>query len=392
MKKLTTTLFIALLSFSAWSQSALKPVVEYLRTAPAYIDGRVAFNGPYSIYDDGTTSVNIVKGKDIFFDVQENNIILYPGKAFKVEYRGLDVEVQEASWNINTGFKVKAIAPADPTGWSNGFVSKKVRETLSDVLSDRMRRANQQLYRLRGMKQVGTTVVIVKEIIRIFNRTDSKGVRSNDLPTYHGEAGLTILPSNNQAFLLGNIRVSLRSRDNFRVGFYYNGDTAGIYPRALDVTSSLGMNLNSGKEYKQNMRIVLQSLEADAQGARMKIKLGASETIQILMTAAEEISWRTGHPVQHCEKCFELAEMPALRLLAEGYFREGLLKQVEYYTPVLKMLNVNPGNIASFKRKETCRVQASHCAHDCRVKIDDDRAMDVCINKCTNVMNSCLKR
>lgn len=395
MKNLISFFLLFLVSLPTWSQpqdnSALKPVVEYLRTAPAWINGTIAFNGPYNLHKEGSTHVDILKGKSIFFDVQENYITLYPQAALHVEYRGVDVVIENITWTLKGGFKIKASVPADVTGLTTSLVSRKVSSILEELLSARMKRANKQLYRIRAMEEVGTTVIVVKEIIRIFNRDDSPKEEKQDLPSYRGEAGLNINPPNNQAFLLGPIRVELRQGDVFRMGFNFNGDETGIYPYSLNVTSDEGLQLNTGKEFKAAARIVLQKIDADKNGARIQIKLGATEVIELIATAAEEIAWRTGNTNFRCVNCYQIAEMPAFRLFAEGIFRQGLLKQAELYTPLMKTLNVDPAHIASFKKKETCRIQGGSCARNCRLKLDDDKKIEACIEKCTVKMNACLK-
>lgn len=389
MLKIITSSILLLLSFTSLGQTGPKeliPVIDYMRTTPAWIGGNVSFNGDYEIYSTATTKLRLLKNKSIRFHIKENEIIVYPEGAFRLRYLGLAIQVKEVRWNLKTGFKSVATLPIDITGLSRNYVSSEVASDLEKALGEQMKLANAQLYRVRRMKEFGTTIDIVKQIIRIFS--DGSG---SPLPTYHGEAALLFYPNENKVFGLYGMRVGVKKSDTFRMGFRFNGNSNGVYPYELSVGSSKGIDVNHGKTFKQNARISFNYLEMDKDGARIEMHLGASETIGAILTVAEEIAFRTGKPVQRCHQCYELIHLPPMRLMVEGQFRTALLQQVNDYTSVLLGLNISASHLNSFKKKERCRVNAAEETRQCRLKINGNDKIQACINKAEQRMNACLK-
>lgn len=390
MKNILLIAMLLTLTAQASAQSQLKPIMDYLRTAPAWIDGFVAFKGNVKLYEGSSTVLTLLKNKNIQFSLQENQIYIRPQGSFSLRYMGFKINVSEVSWDIHKGFRAKAVAAADITGLSEAYISRNVSEALGEILSERMKKANTQLYRIRRMPEFGTTVLIVKEILKIFSTTGSGG-SGIALPAYAGEAGLTFNPENNKAFNLYGMRVGVKKHDSFRVGFRFNGNTSGIYPYSFNMLTTKGLDINKGTEFKQNARLILNSLEADAQGAYLDMHLGVSESIGTAIAIGEEIARATGNPVARCDQCYELAKLAPMKLMIEGWFRAATLDLVKDYTSIILALNVNPKHLNSFKRKEGCRVTASTRTRECRLKENSYEASKTCIAHAQLQLNQCLK-
>ena len=375
------------LSFQASAQSQLKPIMDYLRTAPAWIDGYVAFKGNVKLYEGSSTVLTLMKNKSIRFSLQENQIYIYPQGSFLLKYMGLKINVSEVSWDIHKGFRAKAVAAADITGLSSSYISRNVSEALAGILSERMKKANTQLYRIRRMPEFGTTILIVREILKIF----STGGSGPGLPAYTGEAGLTFNPDSNKAFNLYGMRVGVKKHDSFRVGFRFNGNTSGIYPYTFNMQTARGLDINKGTHFKQNARLILNSMEADSNGAFLDMHLGVSESIGTFIAIGEEIARATGNPVSRCEQCYELAKLSPMKLMIEGWFRAATLDLVKDYTSIILGLNVNPRHLSSFKRKEGCRITAHGKIRECRLKENSYEDSKICIAHAQLQLNQCLK-
>lgn len=380
------TLLFSLSSSAQGDPRELIPVIDYMRTTPAWIDGHVAFKGNYKIFEDGTIKLILLKGKTIRFSLKENSLTIYPQDAFSLKYLGFTVKVKEVSWNLKQGFNTKSELPLDITGLSKDYVSRNVAESLERALGEKMKLANMQLYRLRRMKEFGTSISVVKQIVRVFATGNGP-----PMPTYYGEAGLTFYPDENKAFGLYGMRVGAKKHDSFRIGFRFNGNERGVYPYSFNSSSSKGIDINHGNKFKQNARIVFSYMEMDKDGTRIEMHLGAAETIGAILTLAEEIARATGKPVQRCHQCYELAHLPPVRLAVEGLFRASIMRQVQAYTPLLHNMNVHPRLITSWKAKESCRISAAESTRQCRLKENGNANIRNCIQKVEQKMNSCLK-
>lgn len=386
MKNPLKFVLLLLITTSSWAEAPLKPVMDYLRTTPAWIDGHVSFKGNVRLLEDGSSKLDLNKDQSIRFTLKENQIYLYPQSAMTLRHLGFKINVSEVSWDQHRGFRAKAILPVDITGLSTAYVSRNVSEALEEILGERMRQANMQLYRIRRMPQFGTTILIVREIIKIFSAGNGPG-----LPPYQGEAGISFYPEADKAFGLFGMRVGVKQHDSFRAGFRFYGSKKGIYPITFSVNSAKGVDINYGSKFKQNARIVLSTMDMDGNGAQLGMHLGASETIATILTAAEEIARASGKPVKRCVECYELAQLSSVRLMVEGHFRTATLRQVESYSSIIKGLNVSPLLLDSFKQKESCRVAGAKCSQQCRLKESGYNNIKSCIQKCEQTVLSCMR-
>ncbi len=391
MKKPILILLALAFSLASFAQRErdmreLLPIIDYMRSAPAWVGGHLILNANHVAFEDARTKLTVLKGKRIDYSLKEDEVILKLDGSISLRYLGFPIRVKSVEWSKRSGFKTDSIISFDITGLSRSTISKEVAETLEKELGSKMILANQQLYRIRKMKKIGTSLEIIENILDIF-----ASVGGNPMPTYKGEAAVLFFPKENKAFGLHGMRLGIHKGDVLRFGFYFNGNRNGVFPYKFTTQTNRGIDINQGKNFKQNARMVLKDLVMDKTGAVVDLHLGASETIGAILTVAEEIARRSGRPVQRCQQCWELAELPPMRLAIEGMFRTALMQQVEEYDDVLIDLRVNPRDLAQFKRIENCKIRSAEETRQCRLKVDGDAKIKACINRAVVRMNSCLK-
>lgn len=382
------TLSFSLMSFAQRDRDMreLQPIIDYMRSAPAWVGGHLILNANHVAFEDARTKLTVLKGKRIDYSIKEDEVLLQLDGTLSLRYLGFPIRVKSVQWSKKTGFKTDSIISFDITGLSRSAISKEVAETLEKELGPKMILANQQLYRIRKMKKIGTSLEIIENILDIF-----ASVGGNPMPTYKGEAAVLFFPKEDKAFSLREMRLGIHKGDVLRFGFFFNGNRAGVFPHKFTAQTNRGIDINQGKKFKQNARMVLKDLSMDRHGAEVGLHLGASETIGAILTIAEEIARRSGRPVQSCQKCWELAELPPMRLAVEGLFRTALMEQVEEYDDVLTSLRVQPRHLAEFKRIENCKIRSANETRQCRLKENGDTKIKACIDRAVKKLSSCLK-
>lgn len=382
------TLTFSLLSFAQRNRDMqeLLPIIDYMRSAPAWVGGHLILNANHVAFEDARTKLTVLNGKPISYSLKEDEVILRLDGSIKLSYLGFPIRVKSVEWTKKKGFKTDSIISFDITGLSRSAISREVAETLEKELGSKMILANQQLYRIRKMQKIGTSLEIIENILDIF-----ASVGGGPMPTYKGEAAVLFYPKEDKAFSLHGMRLGIHDGDVLRFGFFFNGNRNGVYPHRFTTQTNRGIDINQGKKFKQNARMVLKNLSMDRNGAQVDLHLGASETIGAILTVAEEIARRSGRPVQRCYQCWDLAELPPMRLAVEGLFRTALMEQVEEYEDVLRDLRVNPGHLAQFKRIENCKIQGANDTRQCRLKENGDAKIRACIERANKKLNSCLK-
>jgi hypothetical protein len=392
MKNLALFLLVLFCSLPGFAQRSdrhmreLLPIIDYMRSAPAWVGGHLILNNNHIAFEDARTKLTVLKGKSIHYSLREDEVSLRIDGSISLSYLGFPIRVKSVQWSKEKGFKTDSLISFDITGLTRSKISQEVAETLEKELGAKMILANQQLYRVRKMQKIGTTLEIIENILDIFSSGSS-----SPMPTYKGEAAVLFFPKEDKAFSLQNMRIGIHKGDVLRFGFNFNGNESGVYPFRFTTQTNQGININQGKNFKQNARMVLKELVMDRKGAELEMHLGASETLGTILTLAEEIARRTGRPVQRCQQCWELAELPPMRLAVEGLFRAALIDQLEDYEDVLMSLRVNPAHLAQFKRVEGCKIRGAEDTRQCRLKVDGDAKIKACIGKAMQRMNSCLK-
>jgi hypothetical protein len=382
---LLISLFISTLSFA---QKELEPFIDFVRSTPAFIDGSVYFNTSSVLYQEGWSVVKIVPNEQIEFSFSEDWLQVRPEKGFYVQYGGFQVYVKSVTWTP-AGIKTLSYFNADFTGLLTSTVSQGVADTLNHIFGAKLRAANTLLKRVRAMRTLGNTFTLATTIVGIFTKsTDTGGVI---IPKYRGEIGLNMLPTEDKALNLYGMRVGVKAHDHYRTGFRFTGDNLGIYPLSVNLESRDGVDINSGKDYKAMMRLVLSSVAIDARGIDLNMHLGATDIITGLLSATELLA-RTQGPVKHCDKCDDLATFPSIRLRIEKQVRPAIMAQVEYLWPQLRNLNIKPAIYEAFKRHETCRVTALTCQQNCSRDINNNEEVKVCKQSCDQTLRSCLRQ
>jgi hypothetical protein len=369
------------LSTASWAEP-LTPVINFLRSTPAFFDGSVAFKSSAKVFEEGWTTVKINANQSIGFKFKENMIEVYPGEALDIRSYYLKVKVKYVRWHPTRGFYADAELPLDITGLSRSSMSATVAQDLEEIFGEKMKRANNILRRVRSLQNIGASMEIVDAIVSIFKEEGSGIV----LPKYYGETGLNFTPSA-KALQLYGMRVGIKAGDNVRTGFSFNGDEVGIYPHSLSVTSSRGIDINEGATFRQNMRIVFNEIRMDSKGTSIAIDLGATETIAGILSAIEIVAAASGRPMRHCHECYELATLPPIRLMVESKVRSAILAQIDALWPSLQLMHVTPAIFRSFKKNEACKLSGITCSQECSRGSNSQ----TCKKGCESKMNQCAR-
>lgn len=383
---LLLTIFSSCISFA----QDLKPFINFLRQTPGHINGTVYFDTDSVLFDDGWTQVKLLKNQPVEFTFKEGYLSVRPRPAFLVKSYKLRVYVDEVTWTPDTGIKSKSHAPADFTGLSSSYVSGQVAEALKTLFEARLKRANAQLRRIRIQNSVGNVFSIAKTIVGIFTESYGEGASGFTIPKYRGEIGLNFLPSTATAFNLYGMRVGVKQYDHYRSGFSFIGDTNGIYPYALEMTSRDGVDVNYGKEFKIAMRLILESVKINSSGTGLKLDLGASSLLRDIITVAE-LAASTQSPGAKCEGCVEMTKFPSVRVRIEKQVREAIVTQVKELWPMIQGLNISPRIYSAFNRREGCRITGLTCIINCSSRTNGEGDRASCKSSCQQKMNICLK-
>ncbi len=376
-------LLLVLAAIPVAEAQQLTPVINFLRSTPAFFDGTVSFKTNATVFEEGWTKVKINANKGIRFRFKENVIEIHPGDAFDVRCYYLKVKVKYVRWHPVRGFYADASLPIDITGLSRSSVSATVAQDLEEIFGEKLKRANTILQSVRNLQSVGATVEVVDAIVDIFKEEGSGVV----LPEYYGETGLNFNPET-KALQLYGMRVGIKGNDNVRAGFSFNGDALGIYPYAMSIRSETGIDINEGTTFRQNMRIVFNEIRMNADGTSIAINLGASETITGILSAIELLAAASGRPVSHCYECYELASLPPFRLAMESQIRTAILSQIDAVWPALQTMNVSPSIYRGFKKNEACKLTGISCSQGCSRAGGNTQA---CKNSCESKMDQCAR-
>lgn len=384
MRILPRLLIVLSLALTFTAQAApLTTVIDFLRSTPAFFDGTVAFKTSATVFEEGWTKVKINANQSISFRFKENSLEVHPGDAFDVRCYYLKVKVKYVRWHPVRGFYADAELPIDITGLSRSSVSATVAQDLEEIFGEKLKRANQLLQRVRSLRNIGASMEIVDAIVDIFKEEGSGVV----LPKYYGETGLNFTPTA-KALQLYGMRVGIKSNDNVRAGFSFNGDALGIYPYSMTVRSSRGIDINEGPTYRQDMRIVFKEIRMDAEGTSIAIDLGATETIAGILTTIEVLAAASGRPMARCHECYELATLPPIRLMIESKIRTAILSQIDAVWPNLRLMNVSPAVYRGFKKNEACKLTGISCSQECT---RSGRNTQACKNTCESKMDQCAR-
>lgn len=385
MKKLF--LLLSLVSFSSFAQE-LEPVINFMRSTPAYISGSIYFNKNATLYSEGGTSVVLLANKPIDFTISEDYSVVHLEQASKVQSYYMKVNVKSVEWTPR-GMKSKSELAADITGLTRGKVSATVADILNDMFGAKLRRANSLLKQVRLQKTVGGTMAVAQAILDVFKQ--QAGGQPIALPAFRGDIGMSIIPKANKAFNLYGMRVGVKANATYRIGINFSGNVNGIIPSGVEIDGSEGIDVNTGKEFKAMARLVFKSIALNAGGTQLDMHLGASEVIATLMSVAELAARRQGYRGS-CQECYELATLPPLRLMIEQKLRSAILQQVDSLRPTLQKVNVQPSLIAAFKKREACNLNGISCVQQCGKNINNVQEQKSCKVSCQSKANQCLKK
>lgn len=380
-------LFLTLFSFTTFAQE-LEPIINYLRSTPAYMNGNVSFTAGSTLYDESWTTVKILPNKSIGFIFKEDYLEVRPEQGIFVKSGPFRVKIKSVKWTPKGGVVTQSELPADFTGLSRRKVSSEVAEVLSELFGEKLRKANVLLKRVRSQRQIGETMKITKAIVAIF--TKSEGMSNIHIPNYRGEIGLNFHPPKPRALNLYGIRIGIKEYDTFRAGINFTGNMEEIYPNSIKFSSIKGIDANTGREWKAMARLVLKNLEINTRGTQIDMHLGATEVVEGILSIAELIA-RQKNPGASCHQCRDFTSFPSVRLMIEKKMREAILTQVQEQWPLIRQMNVSPRIYAAFRKSESCQLSGLSCVQRCHRTINNFEDRKSCASECGQTTRQCAR-
>lgn len=158
----------------------------------------------------------------------------------------------------------------------------------------------------------------------------------------------------------------------------------------FQLRSDKGINVNQGREFAQNARIVIREMELSADGTQSSIALGAGETIMGLAALIEVVRVSGGvAPSASCHMC-NFAELPNFTNQVDMQLRESILNLVRQRRSDLVRAGVSNDTIRQFVANEICATRGLRCQQPCYRQIGAQK--QACISRCRTSHNSCVGR
>lgn len=385
MKKLT--LFLAALLAQPSFAAPLQTVVDYLRTTPAYVNGNVRFDQSATVHQSGSTTVKLLRNREIAFNFGENFLEIYPQHAMELKVGPLEIKVTNVRWDRSSGFSVESELPVDLFGLGASYVNGEVKKELQKMFGAKMQAASNQLRTLRAAKKLSDTKAVMDNVMKIFHNPSQP-----PLPPFRGELALVFNPNRDTVLQLNEMRVGLKQNDTIRarVGYRYNSPNLTVH--SLKVSSRLGIDVNEGPDFAVNKRLVFSDLELSDQGMTLGAHLGASETLLGLMLIFEVAATGAGQlQTPTCMTCLELAELKPVMLIVEQDIREEIISLIRSQRSQLMAYGVSAATLNAFERRATCQLNGIKCSRECNRVHMSSGPNNTCKNRCEDLMNDCIQ-
>ncbi|MBY0518053.1 MAG: hypothetical protein K2P81_14185 [Bacteriovoracaceae bacterium] len=393
-------LSVILNSYAASEIPSLKPLSDHLKTLPAEVRGEIFVKKPLSIKNDDVAKITLKPDHNLYFGFDEKGInINFAGAISMCVKTKLDlidgckaVEIKNLSWDPQKGFQSRLEVPNwDFFGMIESNTKKELEKTLNERFGAKMKKAQQELKKIRTNKNLSETKAVADALGGIF----SEELQNNTgAPIeYGGRVGLvfnepvpaTQTQSRDHGIQLGGVRLGIPYGDQIESSVSFYHDKNGLKLKKLQFRSEKGLNINEGSEFAQNKRIILHNLNLDSNGAETSVLVGASETVMGIIALFQVGAMAMGAPPsQTCQAC-EIARLPSFTNQADITLREKVYSIVEVHKSVLPSYGVDAETIDFYLKIEKCKINGLKCQQTCFGKDDKDS----CMNKCADRYRQC---
>lgn len=384
---------------------SLGPLTNHLRSLPAAITGQVYFPRELEVKNDSTARLKIKPNQNMHFQVTENGFNVNLGDSFDfcVKIMGFckQVDIESITWSPERGFQTRLSVPNfDVFDVIHNNTKRQLEAALEAEYGAQMRAALPVVRRFRQSRDLNEVNQIAATIGNIFVPRDSNGPpiefggriglrftqpRPNPVPADSRGRPLRDVPVQ-----LGDYRIGLQHNDNVEASVSFYSGSQGLRMERLRLRSERGININQGREFATNARIVVRNMEFSADGTQSSITLGASETILGFAALVEMVQVSGGAPPSTtCHAC-TFAELPSFSNEVDMHLRESILNLVHQRNSDLVRAGVSNDTIRQFVANETCATRGLRCQQPCFSQSHTQK--HECISRCRTAHNSCVGR
>ncbi len=403
MKLFFTTVLWILSIVAHATIPSLSPLTNHLRRLPAVITGEVYFPKAFEVKNDSSARLKIKPNQNMYFQVAENGFNVNLGESFDfcVKIVGFckQVNIQSVTWSPERGFQTRIRVPNfDVMDVIHDKTKKQLEAALEAEYGAKMRAALPVVRRFRQSKDLNQANQIAQAIGNIFippngppiefgGRIGLRFTQPTPNPLVKDSNGTTL---RDVPIQLGDYRIGLKHNDNIEVNVGFYKSRRGLKLEQFQLRSDKGININQGRNFAANARIVVREMSLSADGVRSSITLGASETI-LGLAALIEVVRRSGGapPSASCHMC-NFAELPNFTNQVDMQLRESILNLVRQRRSDLVRAGVSNDTIRQFVANEICATRGLRCQQPCYRQIGAQKRS--CISACERSYNSCLGR
>ena len=401
MKRLFALSFMLLSVLALANIPSLSPLTNHLRRLPAAITGEIYLPRELEIKNDSSARLKIKPNRNMYFQVTESgfNVNLANSFDFCVKIVGFckQVDIQSIQWSPQTGFRASIKVPNfDIADMIHDRTKRQLEAALEAEYGAKMRAALPVVRRFRQSKDLNEANQIAQAIGGIFaggpsvefgGRIGLRFTQPTPNPIPRDSSGR---PLRDVPIQLGDYRIGLRHNDNIEANISFYKGRRGLRLERFQLQSDRGININQGREFAANARIVVREMNLSADGTESSITLGASETIVGLAALIEVVRQSGGAPPSTtCHMC-TFAELPNFNNQVDMQLRESILNLVRQRRSDLVRAGVSNDTIRQFVANEICATRGLRCQQPCyRLSSAQKQA---CISRCRSSHNSCVGR
>jgi hypothetical protein len=403
MKRLFALSFMLLSVLAFANIPSLSPLTNHLRRLPAVITGEVYFAREFEVKNDSTARLKIKPNNNMYFQVTENgfNVNLAESFDFCVKIVGFckKVNIRSVTWSPEGGFNASINVPNfDIADMIHNRTKRQLEAALEAEYGAKMRAALPVVRRFRQSKDLNQVNQIAQAIGNIFIPPNGPSIE------FGGRIGLRFTqptpnpipkdsrgrPLRDVPIQLGDYRIGLQHNDSVEANVSFYKSRRGLRLERFQLRSNRGININQGREFAANARIVIDEMNLSADGTQSSIRLGASETILGLAALIEVVRQSGGAPPSTtCHMC-TFAELPNFTNQVDMQLRESILNLVRQRRSDLVRAGVSNDTIRQFVANEICATRGLRCQQPCYRLLSAQK--QACISRCRTAHNSCVGR
>lgn len=404
MKRLFALSFMLLSVLAFANIPSLSPLTNHLRRLPAAITGEVYFPREIVVKNDSTARLKIRPNNNMYFQVTENgfNVNLAGSFDFCVKIVGFckQVNIRSVTWSPERGFSASINVPNfDIADMIHDRTKHELEAALEAEYGAKMRAALPVVRRFRQSKDLNEAHQIAQTIGNIFvPETNGPPIE------FGGRIGLRFTqptpdpiprdsrgrPLRDVPIQLGDYRIGLQHNDTIEAKVSFYKSRRGLRLERFQLRSNRGININQGREFAANARIVIDEMNLSADGTQSSIRLGASETILGLALLIEAVRVGGGAaPSTTCHMC-TFAELPNFTSQVDMQLRESILNLVRQRRSDLVRAGVSNDTIRQFVANEICATRGLRCQQPCFRQLGEQNRS--CVEACRRAHNSCVGR